>query len=181
MRRILTLTLAVHWMCVFAMLAIVCTVEPHDGFAAPLRLLGLETGDLAVDGGSEAAAFFAVAFLLVAVLFFVAASDFLVDGRGRRHPSFAAAFGTAALSLTLLLVAGALEPVPHLFIAVESVLAAVLVSYLAIRVEPIPRRADEEAGDIASVARLMALGAAHSSLLDRHSRRPAGDASPRNV
>lgn len=181
MRRVLTLTLAVHWMCVFAMLGIVCTVDPRDGFAAPLHLLGVDTRGIEQDGGSEVSAFFAVAFLLVAALFFTASAN-LVLGRhaqAKRWPEFARAFGAGALSLTLLLLAGALQPAPCLFCTVETVLAAALVSYLAMRAEPAPRRSNH--GDAASAARLMALGAAHSSLLTRLSGRPAGDAFPRNT
>lgn len=180
MRRVLTLTLAVHWMCVFAMLGIVCTLDPRDGFAAPLRLLGADAGGIEQDGGSAAAAFFAIAFLLVALLFLAGTVNLLLGGAAQpeRRPDFARAFGAGALALTLLLLAGALQPVSYLFCTVEAVLAAALASYLAMRTEPATRGTGQ--GDAAAVARFMALGAAHSSLLTRFSGRPAGDAFPGN-
>lgn len=181
MRRILTLTLTVHWMCVFAMLGIVCTIDPRDGFAAPLHLLGVDTRGIEQDGGSEAAAFFTVVFLLVAVLFLMTAADLVLGGsaRAKRRPHFARAVGAGVLALTLLLLAGALQQVPSLFCTVEVVLAAALASYLVMRAEPLARRTGER--DTTAVARLMALGAAHASLLARFSRRPPSDVLPRII
>ena len=71
MRHILTMLIAFHWMTVFAMLAIVSTVDPEHGVLAALRFLGAvplpEASDLG--GGPVAAAFLAVVFAVASVLF----------------------------------------------------------------------------------------------------------------
>ena len=71
MRHILTMLIAFHWMTVFAMLAIVSTVDPEHGVLAALRFLGAvplpEASDLG--GGPLAAAFLAVVFAVASVLF----------------------------------------------------------------------------------------------------------------
>lgn len=169
MRRFLTLMLAIHWTMVFAILAIVCAVEPQAGFAAPLRLLGADASGIEQDGGTQAATFFAIGFSTVAVLFLWAFAEMLfgLGKRGRgRQPDFHQAFAAAAIALTLLLLAGALHPVPGLFATIESLLAAGLASYVAMHAEWQARR-DEPLGATGrrrDAARLMALGAAHDSL-----------------
>lgn len=170
MRRFLTMVLAIHWTAAFAMLAVACTIDPASGFAAPLRFLGADVSGVEQDGGSEAAAFFAICFAVVAMLFFFALVEILFGiaaGERRRHPDFHKAFAAAAVALTLLLLAGAVERVPDLFATVESLLAASLASYLAIYAEWWARREEaKSAGPRGrAAARLMALGAAHDTLL----------------
>lgn len=184
MRRFLILMLAIHWTIVFAMLAIVCAVDPQAGFAAPLRFLGADASGIEQNGGARAAAFFAVGFSVVAVLFAWAFAEMLFgsnESRFKRHPNFHQAFGAAAVALTLLLMAGALHPVPGLFATLESLLAAGLASYLAVHAEWRARQ-DEPLGASGrrrGAARLMALGAAHDSLLSGISGRETGNGSER--
>ena len=71
MRHILTPLIAFHWMAVFALLAMVSTLDPEHGILAALSLLGAApTPDAILSGGGPlAAAFFSFAFAVAGVLF----------------------------------------------------------------------------------------------------------------
>jgi hypothetical protein len=127
----------------------------------------------------KAAAFFATAFACASALFLLPLAELLLDRRARRAPRFDPAFAASALALTVLLLAGAVHAVADLVPVVESLLAAVLASFVAIAAEQgaaLSAEADD-GPERMSLARLMALSAAHDSLLARLAGRPgtAGD------
>ena len=78
------------------------------------------------------------------------------------------AFGGAVGLLTLMLLASSVAPAPALFSSVALQLGALLISYLVVQTDRQSQAAaamDDE--DTRQAARIMALGAAHSSLLSR--------------
>ena len=140
MRHILTMLIAFHWMAVFAMLAIVSTVDPEHGMLAALRFLGAvplpDASDLG--GGPLAAAFLAVAFAVASVLFlWTLLTDRLGDGMFGSETEAVArrAFGCGIGVLSLLLIGGACCRCPGLFVTSAVALAALLASYLAVYAE----------------------------------------------
>lgn len=168
MHRILTFFVGLYWMTHFALLA----VRPAAASAAGLRMAGLE-GELAsalIVGAALVAVLFL--WLLVALLLepYSAAGD--VDDVARW------AFAAASGMLTLALAAGASQPTA-LLSHTSLPLAALLASYVAVRIEGgwLSERVKEDGGQTTG-ATLMALDAAHNSLLSRFSGRPSGEERP---
>lgn len=183
MRHILTLVIAFHWMAVFALLAIVSTLNPEHGILATLSFLGVApTPDADLSGGGPmAAGFFSFAFTVAGVLFlWTLATAFFRNAM----PSDTAdhigrlAFGAGICAFSLLLLGGALFPVSGLFPVSAIAVAALLASYLAIFAErwSISLLSARLASDFRAPARLMAAGAAHTALLERISGRTGMEA-----
>jgi hypothetical protein len=184
MRYILTMLIAFHWMTVFAMLAVVSTVEPEHGILAALRFLGAtplhdayETG-----GGPLAAALLAFAFAMASVLFLwtlltVALGDGFFGGQSEAVAR--RAFGCGVGVLSLLLIGGALLHVSGLFVTSGVALAALLASYLAVYAErwAVSFFAAPGDSDLRAAVRVMAAGAAHSAMLTRLSGRTSVETS----
>jgi hypothetical protein len=82
MRHSLTLLIAFHWMAVFALVAMVSTLDPEHGILAALSLLGVApTPDAFLSGGGPlAAGCFSFAFAVAGVLFlWTLATAFFAD------------------------------------------------------------------------------------------------------
>lgn len=173
MRHVLTSFLAFHWMAIFALLAAVA------GFGADGGMPGVFF-DLVGSSAVWASASFSIGFCTVAALFlwvFITASfsGGAVSADTEEVARFA--FGAAVGSLTLLLLIRAAEPDAPLFTEVATLVAALLVSYLAVFAErwsnlilTLPSR-----DDIRDAAKMMAAGAAYNSTLSRISGRPGGN------
>src|SRR5688572_21209749 len=71
MRRILTTVITMYWMASFAVLAMVCTLEPDHGMIEAFRLLGLThiPSAAAEAGGVWLTGTFGIAFGLVSLVF----------------------------------------------------------------------------------------------------------------
>jgi hypothetical protein len=176
MRHFLTSILAFHWAAAFAVLAMVCVSGGDTGAAGALNLVGVTLPGF---GGAPAtgpafAAFLSLAFAVVSVLFFWALlTTFGGDRTGDDDQVIRMAFAAAACVLTLLLVVGAVQGAGGLFSVVSAHLSALMASYLAIYAErwsaSLSDVPDED--DLRAAARVMAAGAAHSSMLSRLSGR----------
>lgn len=178
MRHILTMLIAFHWMTVFAMLAIVSTVDPEHGIFAALRFLGAVPLPEAheMGGGPLAAAFLAFVFAVASALFlWMLLTVSLGEGLfgGETEAVARRAFGSGVGVLSLLLIGGGLLPVSGLFVTSAVALAALLVSYLAVYAERWAASffAAPDHADLHAAVRVMAAGAAHSAMLTRLSGR----------
>ena len=174
MRLLLSPVLAFHWMAVFAMLAVVSTISPGRGTFAALEFLGVAMADPAVQGSVRVSAVLSLGFMLAAALFLwtLIAAIFGVDRRAEAEEVSRYAFTAGVATLTALLMAGAVQQVEGLFAAIGTLLAALVVSYLAIIAErwsaaaTAPAPVEEDTG-----IKTLALGAAHNALLSRISGR----------
>jgi hypothetical protein len=178
MRYILTMLIAFHWMTVFAMLAVVSTVEPEHGILSALHFLGATPLPEAHEagGGPLAAALLALAFGVASLLFlWTLLTVALGDGSfGSQAEQVARrAFGCGVGALSLLLLGGTMFPVSGLFVTSSVALAALLASYLAVYAEcwAVSFFAAPDDADLRAAVRVMAAGAAHSAMLTRLSGR----------
>ena len=173
MRHPLSSFLALHWAIVFALLAFVC-IDGNQGVTAALSMLGRSARgqDVGLDNVILVAPL-ATALLVVAMLFCWTLVETIANGAGTAAGVARIAFASACGVLSLMLVGGTVQGVEDLLLIVSVQLAALLVSYVAMHTE---QRAAEPATvaanrDIRSVARAMARGAAHTSMLSRISGR----------
>jgi len=178
MRHILTLLVAFHWMAVFALLAIVSTLNPEHGILAALSFLGAApTPDAYLSGGGPlVAGFFSFAFTVAGVLFlWTLATAFFSEGfpHGDAEGIARLAFGSGIGVFSFLLLGGALLSVSGLFVVSAIAVAALLASYLAVFAERwvVSILSMPNDSDLRAAARLMAAGAAHGALLSRISGR----------
>lgn len=188
MRRILTSVLTLSWASVFGLLTIGVLPSGGRGSISVFDLLGLDAASIAATAASHELIRYLLAlfFLSAAVLFFwafaVSLADRAIDVEGGDDVN-RAAFATGAGALMLGLVGGTFMLVPGLFTIAMVSLAALVVSYVATFLERLSLLMSSEpgAGDIRAAARLMALGAAHSSMLSRISGRetPHGERGTR--
>ena len=174
MRFLLSPLLSFHWMVVFALLAVLAS-GPH-GLDRIVSMIGFS--ELAEPAfGRSLSAVFAVIFALVAVLFLWSLLTTDQDDRFTRPADDVAmlAFAAAIAATTALLVAVAVLPAGGLFEAVTLQIGGLGASYAAIHAE---RRSlslvVDDGGENRSAARLMAVGAAHASMLTRLSGRGTG-------
>jgi hypothetical protein len=172
MRLLLTTVLAVHWMAVFAMLAIVMTIEPGRGSLAALELLGVGLNDPFAAGSTSFAAFLSLGFFLVAALFLWALITALFGSASADAEEVSRlAYAGGAIALTSLLLAGAVQPVSGLFIAIGTLLGALTVSYLAVVGERLAIAAAPPAEAPVPEFRSLASEAAHNAMLSALSGR----------
>lgn len=178
MRHILTQLIAFHWTAVFALLAIVSLLDPERGIFAALSFLGAApTPDAySTGGGPLMAGFVSFAFTVAGVLFlWTLATAFF--GGGQPHGGYETlsrlAFGAGVGAFSMLMLAGALFPVPDLFATSAVAIAALLISYLAVFAErwTMMTTSGPADADIRAATRLMAAGAAHSAMLGQISGR----------
>lgn len=161
MGRALTVVLAAYWTVSFALSAITWSAADRfaTGVGAPQGWAA--AGHLAMGAGCAlTAALFAWLFVC-AIL-----DDVVVPGQPDEVAYFA--FAGAGTMLTLAFVAGAATAPSNIPSAIPS-MAALLASYVTIHLE---RRAwgrpsEEKLADIRAAARLMALGAAHDTMVAR--------------
>jgi len=181
MRRILSLFLALHWMIVFSALSTLCALGRHGGFSAVLHAVGLAAPAGLPDsmGYPAVSIFFASGFGLVAVLFLWTLLTAFVDASDSSEMDEVArlAFGSAIGMVTILFLACAFSSVQGFYAIVALELAALAGSWLALSAERrmMERAVPEEGEPVQNAARLMALGAAHSSLLRRLQRQVSLD------
>ena len=169
MRHVLTSFLALHWAIVFALLALIC-IDGNRGVVVALGVLGATIeGTRFVDLDNViVVAPLAIAFLVVAVLFFWAFVETLINDATNSGADSVArvAFISASGVLSLIVIGGAAQGINGLFMVVAVQLAALLASYVAMLAE---RRSAVAAmageGEIRAVAHGMAKAAAHNSLL----------------
>ena len=173
MRRIVVAIVALHWAIAFALLAGITSRAGDDGITALLRGLGFADGlaEMPLLAGPEMTFGVALGFAVVAALFFWMLVSALSDDGiypGDTDEVARVAFGGAVGLLTLMLLASSVAPAPALFSSVALQLGALLISYLVVQTDrqsqTAPAMEDE---DMRQAARIMALGAAHSSLLSR--------------
>jgi len=183
MRYILTILIAFHWMAVFAMLAVVSTVDPEQGILPALRFLGAIPLDDAyhAGGGPLAAGFLAFALAVGSLLFlWTLLTVSLGDGSfgGETEVVARRAFGCGVGVLSVLLIGGGMLAVSGLFLTSAVALAALLVSYLAVYAErwAVSFFSAPDDADLRAAVRVMAAGAAHSAMLSRLSGRAGSEA-----
>lgn len=181
MPRILSFCLALHWTVLFGLLAarmagafVDNSFEPlHSGPGALLS----QAASLALQG--HFAAVMALGSGLAAILFLWMAVTLLFDRRGLTGDAddvARLAFATATGLLTLTLVAGTALPPSRLLSTVSLLLSALLVSFIAVRAEAravAERMPGADAGE--ANPNIMALSAAHNSLLSRLSGREGAE------
>lgn len=174
MRFLLSPLLSFHWMVVFALLAVLAS-GPH-GLDRIVSMIGFSELAEPVFGRSLSAAF-AVIFALVAVLFLWSLLT-VGQGDGFTRPAddvAMLAFAAAIVATTALFLVVAVLPAPGAFAAIALQTGALGASYAAIHAE---RRSLSlvvaDGGEHSSAARLMAVGAAHASMLTRFSGRGIG-------
>jgi hypothetical protein len=179
MRHTLTLLIAFHWMVVFALLAMVSTLDPEHGILAALSLLGAApTPDAFISGGgSLAAGFFSFAFAVASVTFLWTLATAFFSGNspfGDSERVARLAFGTAVGVFSVLTLSAAAERSSSLFLSGSIAIAALLVSYLAVFAErwAVTILSAPSDSDLRAAARVMAAGAAHTALLGQISGRP---------
>jgi len=145
MQRILANILLLHWAATFALLAGLCVLGAEAGVFRAMDVLGLDTEGLGLQAAPTMTALISLAFAVCAVLFFWALLTGLMPVERRDHDDVQQmAFGAAALSVSVLLLAGMALSIPGLFPVAATHLAALLASYVAIRVGTVP--AGREAG-----------------------------------
>jgi hypothetical protein len=169
MRLVLTYLLPLHWTAVFGLSAAASAGE--TGLTPSMLTFGLWLGD-----SGAASLILPVGLGLVATLFFWSFISAVLEGRhfpGAFDEIVGIAFGMAVLCATVITVAGSFDQSPDAPVLAAVQVVALAASYAAIQAE---RRAfalasaeDEESR---AAARLMATGAAHSSMLSRISGRP---------
>lgn len=179
MRHILTPLIAFHWMAVFALMAMVSTLDPEHGILAALNLLGAApTPDAFFSGGGRATAgFFSFAFAVAGVLFLwtLATAFFSGDAPfGDTEQVARLAFGAALGCFSLLTITAAAGEIGQLFVISCTAIGALLVSYLAVFAErwAVTILSTPNDSDLRAAARVMAAGAAHTALLGQLSGRP---------
>lgn len=177
MRLFLTYVLPFHWMMVFALLAGLAG-SGDSGMQTALLTLGASAPgfDAGSPTGNLLSTVFATGFGFVAALFLwslvtAAVGDAEFPGPIDEVSGLAFAGGIAAMSALVLF--GAFRPIDGLFQAAAFQVAALGASYVAVHAQ---RRAASlhtivEGDDLRAAARLMAAGAAHSSMLSRLSGR----------
>lgn len=139
MRQILTSVLKLYWTVAFAIMAVVCVFDLEQGIAKVFRLLALtDVGAASTSGsGLVVTGLFGSAFALVALLFlwaFVAGlSDNGTAGEPDEITRMAFGFGGGVLAAASILAAA--MSVSGVFSAIGIQLAAMLASYLAMRIE----------------------------------------------
>lgn len=182
MRHLLTTILTFHWTAVFGLLAIGAMLDGDAGVASVLSMMGVGYAETA-EHAPVLSMLLSFGLAVVTVLFFWG----LLTGAFARQPDdgetmevLRLAFAGAALLLTAVVLLGALQDVSGLFPVTAAHLAALLVSYLAICAERWAAALSTAPGqeDIRAAARVMALGAAHSTMLARLSGRagtPTGE------
>ena len=167
MRHVLTSFLSVHWAIVFALLALIC-IDGDRGVAAALGVLGVtvESARFVDLQNVVVVAPLAIALLVVAVLFFWAFVDTLINDAASPGADSVVriAFISASGVLSMILIGGAAQGINGLFMVVAVQLAALLASYVAMLAE---RRSAAVSDDAAfhATAHNMAKAAAHNSLL----------------
>lgn len=184
MRHLLTTIVTFHWTAVFGMLAMVAILDGDGGLVAILSMLGVGYTE-AVEHAPSLSALLALGAAIVTVLFFwafVTCAFALRPDDGEAVEVLRLAFAGATLLLTLVVLAGATQDVSGLFPAATAFLAALLVSYLAVFAERWSAALTTAPGqdDVRAAARVMALGAAHSTLLARLSGRPGAQLGDRS-
>lgn len=137
MRRTLTIVLALYWMAEFAILAASCVARFDDGLQAALAVLGAERlPAVCADGGLIGAAAFGAAFGLVALLFvWLLLTSLGSEARAQADEVAKLAFAAGALSMTAVVLAGAMLDVTDVFPAAAVELLALLASYLVTQAE----------------------------------------------
>jgi hypothetical protein len=178
MRHVLTLLIAFHWTAVFALMAMVSTLDPEHGILAALNLLGAApTPDAFISGGGPlAAGFFSFAFAVAGVLFLWTLATAFFSGAsplGDIERVARLAFAVAVGVLSLLMLTAAVERTTGVFATGLTALVALLVSYLAVFAErwAVTILAVPSDSDLGAAARVMAAGAAHTALLGQLSGR----------
>jgi hypothetical protein len=177
MPRIIALFVSAYWMAFFGLLTLAAMAEATGEVFLIFQSLSLPGAlPVSAEAGPVLSSALAVGFLLVAVLFLWTLATALLQrshGPGETDEVARTAFGVAAGMMTVLLGVGVGYPVPGLFASASLQLLALLVSYVAIYAEQ--RRATHGGEDALSgteaTARLMALGAAHDSMMPRLSGR----------
>lgn len=168
MRHILTSFLALHWAIVFALLALIC-IDGNRGVAAALGVLGatVERNRFVDLDNIVVVAPLATALLVVAVLFFWALVENLINDRTSAGADSVAriAFIAASGVLSMIVIGGAAQGINGLLMVVAVQLAALLASYVAMMAEQRSTVAAPGEGEIRAVAHGMAQAAAHNSLL----------------
>lgn len=181
MQRIITLFVSAYWTAYFGLLAFVAFARVTGASAVPEGIQA--TFGLGVNTESAPALAVALAFgcALSAALFAWTLLDAVARPGTRRtdvDDVARLALGVSMGLTTLILILGAARPeggpVDSTFIQ----FIALLASYVAIHLEQsaLGRRRTTPADEPASMARMMALGAAHTSLLPRLPGRAEGDA-----
>ncbi|TGQ72712.1 MAG: hypothetical protein E5V49_04695 [Mesorhizobium sp.] len=167
MRQVLTSFLALHWTIAFALLAVLC-IDGNRGVAAALGVLGvpIESARFVNLENIVVVASLATAFLVVAVLFFWAFVETLINDAANPGGDSVAriAFISASGVLSLILIGGAAQGINGLFLVVAVQMAALLASYVAMLAERRSVVVSDE-GEFHAKAHNMAKAAAHNSLL----------------
>lgn len=180
MKRVLGLFVLAYWSAFFGVLAFAALTGVGGGTGFAFEAWQIESWPSTMSPLQSTVVATVLAFgyslcgvlfiwTLIATLFGNPIDDGDTDEIARL--AFAVAIGLA----TVLMIAGTVYGGSGPFFASSVQVVALLVSYVAIRAEgslPIAAREDEDDG--IGAARMMALGAAHSSMLSKLSGRPDG-------
>ena len=178
MRRIIGIFVPAYWMAFFGLLALAAMAEATGEVFAIFQALSFPGGflDSRIPAGPLLSTVLAFGFSLASVLFLWMIVTAVAQMRGTRPESdeiARTAFGVAAAMMTVLLAVGAIFIVRGLFASASLQLLALLVSYMAVQAEQ--RRTSDSTrhpGEPSEItARVMAIGAAHHSMLTRISGR----------
>ena len=177
MRHVLSSVLAFHWTAAFGLLAMIAVLDGEAGFSSAMAMLGAHVASGDTPMLSLLTAF---GLMVAAVVFFWAFVTVTFSPRGSRDEGPAVmqlAIAVASTMLTFLLLAGALFPANGLFSSLAVAVAALLVSYLATFVERLSAAVPDvpNQDDVRDAARMMAMGAAHSTMLSRISGRSGAE------
>lgn len=176
MIRFLTFSLSLYWAIFFALNAVSLLALSGQGAA---HMAGVVSHGLPGLGEAVSArpflnvAFVAVFTLSAALFLWCIFASVLLSGENRHQfrDVTGAAFSIAAAAMTMVLASAVTVPSTALFQAIGLTIAGLAGSYAAIAAERIAEQNDEIEHEGQTLARVMALNAAHSSLLARFSGR----------
>lgn len=170
MTRILTLFLVLHWAVVFSLLAALAVFSGGDNLDS-LSFFGINMSgqDLVVASVPLLKAVVTFGFAICAVLFWWAlvALFFQTQDTSAGEEVMRMAFAAASGLMTIALLVGAIKASPGLFPAMAAHFAALLASYVAIRVERQVGAEEATREEVRHAAHIKAVDASQTARLKR--------------
>ncbi len=178
MTRILTFSLSLYWAIFFACHSVSMLAGFGQGGAIAPGVFS--SGFPGLSDALSTRPFFmlalSAAFALTAALFLWSAlSALLLSGKSERqfHDIPRHAFASAGVTVTAAFIVAATHPAAALFQSISLVVAGLAGSYAAIASEGLARTGESPEAEENTGSRMMALDAAHTSLLERVAGLPA--------
>jgi hypothetical protein len=172
MHRLLGLFVSGYWTAIFGLFAFAAAGGAPA--AIPTATLARSVGTVTMFAGGTMTVAVVLVFALTASLFLWMFVSILMETEvdGQADEVGRIAFSVAVAVMMAISLASAALPASGAFASSSTLLLTLLVSYLATqadRPQPLAEADEDESG---AAARLMAVGAAHNSLLGRISGRP---------